>query len=104
MHRRNLILRRFGALSFGLGYFDAGTWIDHTALPDCGRDLAIAGVVSAADRSAIHALLSCCTQETDGQAARVTAIPIRSGPTGAAPILQTLGTDVDAVARRSSAR
>ena len=26
---RRMILRRFGALSFGLGYFEDGTWIDH---------------------------------------------------------------------------
>ena len=104
MHRRNLILRRFGALTFGLGYFDAGTWVDHTALPDRGRDLEIAGATSAADRSAIHTMLSCCGQEAVGQAAPMTAIAIQSGAGRAAHILQTLETDVDAVARRSSAR
>ena len=103
MHRRNLILRRFGALSFGLGYFEAGAWIDHTALPDRGRDLAVAGVTSAADRSAIHTMLSCCTEEAERHAAQMTAIPIQSSTSRAAQILQSLETDVDAVARRSSA-
>lgn len=104
MHRRNLILRRFGALSFGLGYFDAGTWVDHTALPDRGRDLAIAGAASAADRAAIHTMLSCCPQETDARVPRLSAIPIRAATPRAAQIMQSLETDVDAVARRSSAR
>ena len=36
MHRRNLILRRFGELSFGLGYFEDGVWVDH-ASPASGR-------------------------------------------------------------------
>lgn len=102
MHRRNLILRRFGALSFGLGYFEDGAWVDHTALPDRGRDLAIAGVASAADRSAIHTMLGCCTLEVNRQAS-VTAIPIRSATRRPAQVLQSRESDVDAVARRSSA-
>jgi hypothetical protein len=38
MHRRrNLIVRRFGALSFGIGYFDDGVWVDHgTAMHAAG--------------------------------------------------------------------
>ena len=104
MHRRTLILRRFSAISFGLGYDDAGTWVDHTALPDRGRDLAIAGVSSAADRAAIHAMLSCCGQGADGQVAQLTAIPIRPGSARTAQIMHALATDVDDVARRSSAR
>ena len=31
MHRRTLTLRRFGPLSFGLGYFEDGVWVDHSA-------------------------------------------------------------------------
>lgn len=104
MHRRNLILRRFGALSFGLGYFDAGRWVDHTALPDRGHDLAIAGMPAAADRAAIHAMLSCCAEETERHVVEVTAIAIASESARAAQILHTIETDVDAVARRSSAR
>ena len=103
MHRRNLILRRFGALSFGLGYFEDGAWVDHTALRDRGRDLAIAGVASAADRSAIHTMLGCCRREVDRHAAQVTAIPIRSATRRPAQVLQSRESDVDAVARRSSA-
>jgi hypothetical protein len=104
MHRRNLILRRFGAMSFGLGYFEAGAWVDHTSLPDRGRDFTIAGVATAADRSAIHSMLSCCIPETDRNVAQLAAIAIQAGDRRAAHILQTIETDVDAVARRTSAR
>ena len=104
MHRRNLILRRFGAMSFGLGYFEAGAWVDHTSLADRGRDLTIAGAATAADRSAIHSMLSCCTEEPERRAAPLRAITIQSGTRQTAQILQSLETDVDAVARRSSAR
>lgn len=31
MERRNLTIRRFGALSFGLGYFEDGEWVDHVS-------------------------------------------------------------------------
>ena len=30
MHRRILVLRRFGPVDFGLGYFEDDAWIDHT--------------------------------------------------------------------------
>ena len=107
MHRRNLILRRFGALSFGLGYFDAGTWVDHTALPDRGRDLAIAGV-SVGGRSVGDPPAAQLLHRTDDGRAiprAVTAIPIRSGsPPCGARSCKLIETDVDAVARRSSAR
>jgi hypothetical protein len=104
MHRRTLILRRFGAVSFGLGYFDAGAWVDHTALPGCGHDLEIAGVADAADRPAVHAMLGCCD---------VATIPITAGRRAVVraandhPALRAAyedrDTDVDAVARRTSA-
>ncbi len=29
MHRRTLIIRRFGILDFGIGYYEDGTWVDH---------------------------------------------------------------------------
>jgi hypothetical protein len=58
MYRRNLIVRRFGALSFGLGYFDNGTWIDHRE-----GDGLVADAV--ADIQAVHAWLGCCSQGAD---------------------------------------
>jgi hypothetical protein len=57
MHRRNLILRRFGALSFGIGYFEDGVWVDHAAEgPEslAGADPAM---------RAIHESLRCCMDE-----------------------------------------
>ncbi len=33
MHRPTLTLRRFGPMSFGLGYFENGIWVDHS-VPD----------------------------------------------------------------------
>lgn len=67
MYRRNLILRRFGALRFGLGYFEDGTWIDH-APGD--------GLVADADPDlqAVHAWLGCCSRGADP-----VAMPIRVG-------------------------
>ena len=58
MYRRNLIVRRFGALSFGLGYFDNGTWIDHRE-----GDGLVADAV--ADIQAVHAWLGCCSHSAD---------------------------------------
>jgi hypothetical protein len=52
MDRRKLIVRRFGILSFGLGYFVDGVWIDHLAAPS--------GETDGAEMAAIHAWLDCC--------------------------------------------
>ena len=62
MHRRSLILRRFGELSFGLGYVEDGVWVDHAAAVALGEDL-YAGA-SPADRAAldaIHEWFTCCS-------------------------------------------
>ena len=61
MHRRTLVLRRFGDLSFGLGYFENGTWIDHQST--AAREVVAAS--SAADRAAldaIHTWFDCCRE------------------------------------------
>ena len=58
MHRRRLILRRFGVMTFGLGYFEEGVWVDHLAAPAAQADAEIA---------AIHALLGCCPDVSDGR-------------------------------------
>jgi hypothetical protein len=68
MHRRTLTLRRFGPLSFGLGYVEDGQWVDHAA-----GDLA---VVEPTDREraaidAIHAWFGCCGAETDAVALEI---------------------------------
>jgi len=94
MHRRILILRRFGALTFGLGYFEGGTWIDHVTLPDRGASLSVGG----ASIEAVHALLDCCPRLA------APTMPLRIDPAGIAPIPIDRSTHVDAIARRSSAR
>ena len=102
MHRRNLILRRFGALTFGLGYFEEGEWVDHTALPDRGRDLPIAGARASMDAATVHALLGCCEVARGGHRAVAQPIAIRAG-SSPVPVIAHPDADVHAVARRSSA-
>ena len=61
MHRRTLIMRRFGEMSFGLGYVEDGVWVDHAVAVARGEDLL--ANASAADRvalDAIHAWFACC--------------------------------------------
>jgi hypothetical protein len=61
MHRRTLIMRRFGEMSFGLGYVENGVWIDHAVAAARGEDLlanASAADIGALD--AIHAWFACC--------------------------------------------
>jgi hypothetical protein len=80
MHRRNLILRRFGVMSVGLGYVEDGVWVDHAVAVARGEDLL--AHASAADRAAldaIHAWFTCCeigvvTTEEVGDAPALVAI------------------------------
>jgi len=61
MHRRTLIMRRFGDLSFGLGYVEDGVWVDHAIAVARGEDLL--ANASKADRAAldtIHSWFACC--------------------------------------------
>jgi hypothetical protein len=69
MHRPNLIVRRHGAMTFGLGYFQDGVWIDHLAAGDAATQEA-AGHAAADDVTsidAIHQLFSCCVDAVDGE-------------------------------------
>jgi hypothetical protein len=52
MHRPTLTLRRFGPLTFGLGYYDNDTWVDHQPTDDLSAPGATLDVV--------HGWLSCC--------------------------------------------
>ena len=61
MHRRTLIMRRFGELSFGLGYVEDGVWVDHAVAVARGDDLL--GQASPTERAAldaIHGWFACC--------------------------------------------
>jgi hypothetical protein len=70
MYRRSLIVRRFGAASFGLGYLEDGVWVDHSLAAARGED--ILADASPADRAALdafHVWFRCCDAAvTDGAA------------------------------------
>ena len=106
MDRRNLILRRFGALSFGLGYFTDGVWVDHTELADRGAGLDVSEASSDMDRAEIHAWLGCCAGAaqpgTGDSSGRAVPVPIRSAVGASAQVIHA-EPNVDAVAGRSSA-
>jgi hypothetical protein len=59
MHRRTLILRRFGDLSFGLGYDEDGVWVDHSVATDMVDDAHRSDAERAA-LAAVHAWFDCC--------------------------------------------
>ena len=52
MHRRNLIIRRFGTLDFGIGSYEDGAWVDHADDRAAGR--------VPASLDAVHEWLGCC--------------------------------------------
>lgn len=54
-------MRRFGELSFGLGYVEEGVWVDHAVAVARGED--VLGDASPAERAAldaIHGWFACC--------------------------------------------
>jgi hypothetical protein len=61
MQRRTLIMRRFGELSFGLGYVEDGVWVDHAVAIERGEDL-LSGASDAELEAldALHAWFTCC--------------------------------------------
>ena len=87
MHRSTLTLRRFGPMTFGLGYYENGTWVDHSisdgkTAPGSAED----GVPQPDDVAldAIHQWYGCCTDATAAQPSviadetDVRALPIAS--------------------------
>jgi hypothetical protein len=97
MYRPTLILRRFGAMSFGLGYLEDGAWVDHTTLPDRGSDLEIAGTKTEEDRRALHAMLECCDSTATLARERQDALMVAGDRTPAGIGYRAGDTDVDAV-------
>jgi hypothetical protein len=88
MHRRNLTLRRFGPLSFGLGYWDDGVWVDHSVAADRPEMLSMASDADRAALDAIHDWFACC---------REPALPLETVLDGTAG----LGSDMAPATRRS---
>ena len=73
MDRRKLIVRRFGVLSFGLGYFNDGIWVDHLVATEGTDDEGVAE---------IHAWLACCG---DRAADRLTSTTVAAAVTHVSP-------------------
>ena len=81
MDRRSLIIRRFGELSFGLGFVEDGVWEDHSAAVARGEDLLVdASPAERAALDAFHAWFTCCDGATlDGAAAEGTTLVALAG-------------------------
>ena len=62
MHRSTLTLRRFGPMSFGLGYYENGIWVDHSGSAE-------GTAPQSGDRAleAIHQWYGCCADSTAAQ-------------------------------------
>ena len=92
MHRRSLTLRRFGALSFGLGYFEDGVWIDHSVDGDASSADDASAPRAAGDRidpDAVHQWYSCCGSEADGH-----PTDLQVATADVAPMLRVAGRSV----------
>ena len=57
MERRKLTIRRFGPMSFGIGYLENGVWVDHSAVPDAAAD-------DEDGMALLHAWYGCCADAT----------------------------------------
>ena len=66
MHRSTLTLRRFGPMSFGLGYYENGIWVDHSG--STAGSTSQSGDVAL---DAVHRWYGCCA---DSAAARSSVI------------------------------
>ena len=93
MHRPKLILRRHGAMTFGIGYFQDGVWVDHLvadhpAAPEAADDWDADGDATAMD--AVHEWFSCCADRVELE------LPAAE-PAGAAPafVLQAVAATAE---------
>jgi hypothetical protein len=98
MYRRTLVLRRFGPLSFGLGYFEDGIWVDHADAAGAGPEGPSTETdVGGAQLDAIHAWLDCCRDTVDPGPAMV-HIEITAAPDST----RAIGQRIVPVARSAS--
>lgn len=96
MHRPNLILRRHGALTFGLGYFQDGVWVDHLVADDPRAQLPADGRDRAADATTmdvVHEWFSCCADRVERED------PVTE-PAGAVPAVGVILQAVAGIAER----
>ena len=71
MHRPTLTLRRFGPMSFGLGYFEEGVWVDHS---NADGTHGAAPADEALD--AVHRWYGCCADPTATETPMIAPISI----------------------------
>ena len=66
MHRPTLTLRRFGPMSFGLGYYENGIWVDHAGSAE--ENAPVSG-----DRAmdTVHQWYGCCIDSTADQSSLI---------------------------------
>jgi hypothetical protein len=88
MHRSTLTLRRFGPMSFGLGYYEDGIWVDHSGSTE--------GTAPQSDDvalDAVHRWYGCCADSTAAQSSviadetEVRALPIARADRPSASVL-----------------
>ena len=68
MHRSTLTLRRFGPMSFGLGYYENGIWVDHS-----GSAAENAPVPGDGPLDAVHQWYGCCTESAADEPSLIAA-------------------------------
>ena len=96
MNRPNLILRRHGPLTFELGYFQDGVWVDHRAADPAGVRDAFDEDMREHDADpidTIHQWFSCCADSVEPEIAV-------ADPDGAVPAMGVALQTVAATAQR----
>ena len=67
MHRPTLTLRRFGAMSFGLGYFEDGIWVDHSNPEGPGVPGSDESPSDGMAIEIVHQWYGCCADSTEAR-------------------------------------
>jgi hypothetical protein len=96
MNRPNLILRRHGPLTFELGYFQNGVWVDHRVADPAGARNASDEDLPERDDDpidTIHKWFSCCADSVEPESAM-------AEPDGAVPGMGVALQTVAAAAQR----
>ena len=81
MHRPTLTLRRFGPMSFGLGYFEDGVWVDHSNADDVSAGSADVAL------DAVHRWYGCCGDSTVAETPAIAALSIADERDRQSPVL-----------------
>jgi hypothetical protein len=68
MRQRTLVIRRFGVMSFGIGYYEDGEWVDH----------AFADATDGVQPDEVHGWYGCCARGNAGRDATHAPIAVLS--------------------------